>query len=427
MQLRCCLVAALLAAGGAQAQGAQPRSGYPVGWNGLAETPPLGWRSWNAWNTRVSQANMEQTIDALVAKVWTTDGKANTSLLEAGYLSAGIDEGWEGCGMGVNGTQHAAGGNPVINTQKFPDMAGLVKHGHDAGLKIGWYENGCACGEKKALMQNYEGDVRQLHAFGFDGVKLDGCGAQRNLTLYAQLMNRTGKSYLIENCHFGRCTDWDNSSCPTAAWCPFNWYRTSGDINSSPMSWLRNLQTTIAFQDPVAPLSRPHCWAYPDMLEVGNINVNGRMHYEWNRAHFGAWSVISSPLILGMDVTQTERVAAVIDVITNKHAIAVNQAWHGHPGGLVWSKGGLPPWTPGVHYPAARLCNLSNSNLKQAGWSMRPSSAEDSIAPGVLQQAVVAPGGGCLEAKGSGYGGGRGGLESRRATVRKRSFLAIYV
>ena len=64
-------MAALLAAGGAQAQGAQPRSGYPVGWNGLAETPPLGWRSWNAWNTRVSQANMEQTIDALVAKVWT--------------------------------------------------------------------------------------------------------------------------------------------------------------------------------------------------------------------------------------------------------------------------------------------------------------------------------------------------------------------
>jgi alpha-galactosidase len=56
------------------------------------------------------------------------------------------------------------------------------------------------------------------------------------------------------------------------------------------------------------------------MLEVGNINVNGRMHYEWNRAHFGAWSVISSPLILGMDVTQTECVAAVIDVIDHQQA-----------------------------------------------------------------------------------------------------------
>lgn len=32
------------------------------------------------------------------------------------------------------------------------------------------------------------GDVKQLHALGFDGVKLDGCGAQRNMTLYAELM-----------------------------------------------------------------------------------------------------------------------------------------------------------------------------------------------------------------------------------------------
>jgi hypothetical protein len=128
---------------------------------------------------------MEASIDALVAKLWTVDNKANTSLFESGYTTAGIDEGWEGCGMGVNKTQHAANGDPVIN-KKFPDMAGLVKYGHTAGLKMGWYENGCACGERHALEINYEGDVRQLHAFDFDGVKLDGCGAQRNMTICTQ-------------------------------------------------------------------------------------------------------------------------------------------------------------------------------------------------------------------------------------------------
>merc|ERR1719473_135697 len=151
-------------------------------------------------------------------------------------------------------------------------------------------------------------------------------------------MQATGKAYAIENCHWGRCTDSDDSSCPTQEWCPFNWYRSSGDINASPMSWLRNLQTTIQFQDPKAPLSQPGCWAYPDMLEVGRIMMNGKMNYEWNRAHFGAWCVVSAPLILGLDVTQTEKVAAVIDVISNKEAIQVNQAWAGHPGGLVWSQ-----------------------------------------------------------------------------------------
>jgi hypothetical protein len=185
----------------AEPLGSQHLPGYPPGWNGLAEKPPLGWRSWNAWGARVSQDNFKASMDAMAAKVWTVDGMKNVSLIDVGYSSAGIDEGWEGCGQGVNGTQHDAQGNPVVNS-KFPDLAGLVKYGHSLGLKVGWYENGCACGERHALMQNYEGDVRRLNELGFDGVKLDGCGAQRNMTLYAQLMKATGKSYLIENCHW---------------------------------------------------------------------------------------------------------------------------------------------------------------------------------------------------------------------------------
>ena len=106
-------------------------------------------------------------------------------------------------------------------------MSALVAYGHSKGLEVGWYENGCACGERKALLQNYEGDVRSLAELGFDGVKLDGCGAQRNMTLYAALMNATGKRFKIENCHWGDCTASDDSSCPTVDWCPFNWYRAS--------------------------------------------------------------------------------------------------------------------------------------------------------------------------------------------------------
>ena len=51
-----------------------------------------------------------------------------------------------------------------------------------------------------------------------------GCGAQRNMTFYAALMNATEKPYFIENCHWGDCDDSDDSSCPTLDWCPFNWY-----------------------------------------------------------------------------------------------------------------------------------------------------------------------------------------------------------
>ena len=33
--------------------------GYPPGFNGLAETPPLGWRSWNAYGGGVTQRKIQ--------------------------------------------------------------------------------------------------------------------------------------------------------------------------------------------------------------------------------------------------------------------------------------------------------------------------------------------------------------------------------
>ena len=233
--------------------------------------------------------------------------------------------------------QHDAAGYPLIDKKSFPDTAGMVSEVHALGLSAGWYLNGCKCGEHAARDVNYAGDIEDLHAFNFDGVKIDGCGAERNMTLYAQRMRLSGKNYTIENCHWGRCTASDDSSCPTREWCPFNWYRTSGDINAGSSSWLGNLQTTIRFQDEKEPLSQPGCWAYPDMLEVGRVvePVPGSF-YSWNRAHFGAWAIISAPLILGLALTD-EKLDPVLDIIGNTEAIAINQAWAGHPGRLVES------------------------------------------------------------------------------------------
>eukprot|EP01062_Namystynia_karyoxenos_P054558 TRINITY_DN449_c0_g4_i1.p1 TRINITY_DN449_c0_g4~~TRINITY_DN449_c0_g4_i1.p1 ORF type:complete len:439 (+),score=174.67 TRINITY_DN449_c0_g4_i1:73-1317(+) len=337
-------LAALLAALGAAAAQGTTRD-FPAGWNGMARTPPLGWRSWNAFGNHITDQTIRDAIDAITEKVWVVDKKP-VSLADVGYASVGIDEGWEGCGEGVNNTQHTAEGTPVINS-KFPDMKALVDYGHSKGLKMGWYLNGCACGEKVELLKNYQGDIQTLHSLGFDAVKIDGCGAQTNMTYYAELMRATGQNYSIENCHWGQCGafkgDPDGSSCPTDTWCPFNWYRTSGDINAGNMSWFTNLQTTRKFQA-AQPLARPGCWAYPDMLEVGRVQGSP----EWNRAHFGAWCIVSAPLVLGLDLTQKAKVTEIIPVVTNAEALAVNQQWAGHPGGLVKEVGGAALDSPKV-------------------------------------------------------------------------------
>ena len=93
------------------------------------------------------------------------------SLLDAGYESIGIDEGWENCsGSDPNHglRQHDADGFPMIDTHKFPDMKQLVDYGHSKKVKMGWYLNGCACGERKERALNYEGDIQKLAEFGFD-------------------------------------------------------------------------------------------------------------------------------------------------------------------------------------------------------------------------------------------------------------------
>lgn len=44
---------------------------------------------------------------------------------------------------------------------------------------------------------------------------------------------------------------------PNATWCPWNFFRTSGDISNSWNSFFKNLQTTTQFQDYKEPLAKP--------------------------------------------------------------------------------------------------------------------------------------------------------------------------
>ena len=135
---------------------------------------------------------------------------------------------------------------------------------------------------------HYVQDVRALVEYGFDGVKFDACGRYMDTALYARLLNESGRQVLIENCHWGMCegvngnglsgwganvVDWSdgNTGCPEiddetgSIVCPFHFFRTSGDIDASAFSWLRNLESTVRFLDRDAPLAGRGCWAYPDM------------------------------------------------------------------------------------------------------------------------------------------------------------------
>ena len=120
----------------------------PGGPYGLAQTPHMGWRSWNAYHNTVNQTLLEAVMEAMVAK--QNDGR---SLSDLGFTSVGLDDAWQGfdsgkpgidaCQRGYNGTFHDEHGNPLWAKATFPDPAGMVAKAHSLGLKAGWYMNNC--------------------------------------------------------------------------------------------------------------------------------------------------------------------------------------------------------------------------------------------------------------------------------------------
>ena len=236
--------------------------------NGLGITPPRGWRSWDAFLNSATQAKQELQVDALVKRHDTTGNGPQKSLLDLGYNRIGLDDAWQDCGAGVNGSFHNASGWPLIKNSTFPSMASMNKYAREKGIGSGWYLNSCDCCERGKLRPDWDvqmrGDVSAIVDLGFDGIKLDSCGPSQDLRKWARLLNASGKPVLIENCfdnasfpYVPSGADDGNERIPEEA-CPMNMFRTGGDMRADWPLMLRRLQTIA----PWLRLSRPKCWAY---------------------------------------------------------------------------------------------------------------------------------------------------------------------
>lgn len=224
---------------------------------------------------------------------------------------------------------------------------------------MGWYNNNCHCMDEGKLRHDkvwgpeaYKKDMQLAIDAGFDGIKIDNCGDEDGTGFAGRVkyLKDSGHKLMVENANQGDLRHQGPGGPhgpprgdPTdQSWCPMNMFRTGHDIGPKFKSVIVKLNRTRPYQDLKAPISRPGCWAYPDMLEVGNIG--GSLAFVESRSHFGAWCVVSAPLILGLDITNKKLVESVWDIISNREAIAINQAWAGHPGRLVHETNSYQVW-----------------------------------------------------------------------------------
>lgn len=229
----------------------------------------------------------------------------------------------------------------MIDTLRFPDLKGLVAYGHSLSLQVGFYLNTCICMEKGRTY--FEQDVAFMHEMEFDTVKIDQCGSAMNMSLWAGLINATGRPMMMENCH--NAPSWWSPGADAATTCDSNMWRSGGDIGngfggalSEAHQWFAKNNISASHPWGEVPISRPGCWGYPDMMEIGNfckdpLGKNKQCEDE-ERAHFGLWCIVSSPLVLGFNMSNDDQMGRVWPTITNQEAIAIDHAWAGSPGML---------------------------------------------------------------------------------------------
>ncbi|WP_298120953.1 glycoside hydrolase family 27 protein [Flavobacterium sp.] len=277
---------------------------------GLANTPPMGWNSWNTFETNIDEKLVKETADIMVA----------SGMKSAGYTYIVLDDGWMT-------KERDSNGDLVPDPVKFPSgMKALVEYVHSKGLKFGLYN--CAGTKTCAGYPGTRGyeyqDARFYANLNIDFLKYDWCNTEgiNAKEAYATMSNalkKAGKPIVFSLCEWGDNQPW-NWGKPIG-----NLWRISGDINpcfdcennhGTWSSW--GFMKIIEMRKDIRKFSGPDHWNDFDMMEVGN-----GMTFEEDKAHFAMWSMMASPLIAGNDFRKMSK--ETLSILTNKELIAVNQ------------------------------------------------------------------------------------------------------
>jgi alpha-galactosidase len=312
----------------------------------ISLTPAMGWNSWNCFGSSVSADKVKAAADAMVA----------SGLVHHGWTYINIDDYWEQNPRRMErdptlgGPGRDAQGNVVPNP-RFPDMKGLVDYIHRLGLKAGIYSSPgpLTCGGCVASWQHEDQDARQYAAWGFDYLKYDWCSygevappdtntdnstnANRRRQAFAldtlkkpyfdmrAALDKVPRDIVFSLCQYGMGDVWT-----WGAEVGGNSWRTSGDITDNWRSLSGNGFRLGGHEKYV----NPGHFDDPDMMVLGWVDVGSgrnlhptRLTHDEQYTHMSLWCLLSSPLLLGCDLTKLDDFT--LSLLTNDEVLDVNQ------------------------------------------------------------------------------------------------------
>jgi alpha-galactosidase len=295
---------------------------------GLAPTPPMGWNSWNTFETRIDEKLIRETAESIIAN----------GMLEAGYNTIVIDDGWEAM-------HRDSLGRLIPDPGRFQDgMKALGDFLHMKGFKFGIHN--CAgtltcSGFPGGRGHEFE-DARTYASWGVDYLKYDWCyhgtaNAEETYKTMRDALYAAGRPVIFSLCEWGNNKPWLWAEEVGHLW------RTTGDVTDCydcqavySVGWKQILNVQVGLEK----YAGPDHWNDPDMLEVGNPGLS----LAESRAQFSLWCVLAAPLMAGNDVRTMSK--TIKDILTNREVIALDQDPLGkqgyqfmtHPGKEIWVK-----------------------------------------------------------------------------------------
>ena len=280
----------------------------------LAQTPPLGWNSWNVWGLAVDEPKVKAAADAMVS----------SGLAARGFTYVNIDDGWEKA-------RDASG--EIVPNEKFPDMKALADYVHSRGLKLGIYSSPGpkTCGGYEGSYQHERQDARTYAKWGIDYLKYDWCSygdivkgdsslptLQKPYRLMRAALDAVDRDVVFSLCQYGMGKVWEwGESAGGDLW------RTTGDITDTWSSL-----NGIGFkQAELFASAGPSSWNDPDMLVVGTVGWGKphptRLTPNEQVTHVTLWAMLAAPMLLGTDMAKLDKLT--LDLLLNDEVIAVDQ------------------------------------------------------------------------------------------------------
>lgn len=274
------------------------------------DIPIMGWSSWNTYRVNINESLIKKQADAMVSQ----------GLKDAGYNYINIDDGF----FGYRNEEGVLQTHP----ERFPNgLKDIADYIHSLGLKAGIYSEAGAntCGsiwdaDKNGIGVGLYGFEREdadlfFNQWGFDFIKIDFCGAGQQLELdeqerYTKIVNAIrdvcSRDISLNICRWAYPGTWVKNLARS--------WRISGDIAPN---W-GSIKYIISKNLYLSGFVGDGHYNDMDMLEVGR-----GMTQEEDETHFGMWCIMSSPLMIGCDLTTIS--ASTLKLLTNPELIALNQ------------------------------------------------------------------------------------------------------